>query len=367
MTDKKIAEFAENINEVKVVIPHAEKGTLNSYERRHRRHENGDKKHLGGKYKRSERSHGSHSFYKPENEGIRVEKKIAELMGIAKEEVTKLIMTERVKVNNIIVKDLSLKVTFDDEIHVNNRLIPNKRIPLKVYIFNKPKGYIVTNSDPQGRPTIFDIIPTKLGKLITVGRLDFNSEGLMLLTNNGDFARMMELPATGVQREYRVRVFGDYNIQDLQKLKDGIEIDGIKYGSIFIIEEKEHNTDSANKWLRVTLYEGKNREIRKVMEHFGLQVNRLIRLSYGKYNLGTLPSGCVMEVKPIANPSGRARDREYQNKRTNFGDKKPSKFAGKDKFDKFAGKKKFNFDGKKDRSFGDPGKKRYHKDNPSAK
>ncbi len=242
------------------------------------------------------------TFDRPANPVPRVEKKISELMEISKEEANKLITAGKVKINNVVVNDLSLRVTYEDEIHVNNRLIPNKKIPLKVYIFHKPKDYIVTNSDPQGRNTIFDIIPKKLGKLITVGRLDINSEGLLLLTNNGDFARMMELPQTSIQRVYRVRVFGSYDIAKLQNLKDGIEIEGVKYGRIFVNEEKKGG-DSANNWLMVTLYEGKNREIRKVMQYFGLQVNRLIRLSYGRYNLGSLPLGCVKEVKPIMNNS----------------------------------------------------------------
>ncbi len=329
-------EDVGTITEAVVDVPHKEKGNntirLNRLETKNHHEKHKNKHHAGGKFKRTERdtSH-THAFRKPKHEeevGIRVEKKIADLMQCPKDQVTKLIQEGKVKVNNIVVNDMSLKVTFDDTIHVNNRLIPNKQIPLKVYIFNKPKGYIVSNNDPQGRPTIFDIIPSKLGKLITVGRLDFNSEGLMLLTNNGDFARMMELPATGVQRQYRVRVFGSYDIEQLKELKNGAEIGGVKYGSIFVTEEKEGKEDSANKWLQVTLYEGKNREIRNVMEHFGLQVNRLIRMNYGKYNLGTLPSGCVMEVKPISNPGGRARDREYsknyktKNKFNKF-DKKP--------------------------------------------
>ena len=338
--DKKFEDVGD-IKSVKIDVPHEAKKN-NSYERHHKaghnhvdrseRHPNSH--HVGGKNHRTERDPQSHAFRKPKHEaedGVRVEKKIADLMGVPKEQVTKLITEGKIKVNNVVVNDMSLKVTFEDEIHVNNRIIPNKRIPLKVYIFNKPKGYIVSNNDPQGRQTIFEIIPSKLGKLITVGRLDFNSEGLMLLTNNGDFARMMELPATGVQRQYRVRVFGDYNMSQLQNLKNGIEISGVQYGSIFIEEEKEGKEESANKWLKVTLYEGKNREIRNVMEYFGLQVNRLIRMNYGKYNLGTLPSGCVMEVKPIANPGGRARDKEYPNDRakskSRFGNigKKPFK------------------------------------------
>ena len=163
----------------------------------------------------------------------------------------------------------------------------------RLWRYHKPTGLVTTHKDPQGRPTVFERLPKELGRVISIGRLDLNSEGLLLLTNDGELARRMEMPATGWVRRYRVRVRGTVDEDKLKKLKDGITIAGVNYGSIDAVLDSKTRT---NAWLSVALSEGKNREIRKVMEHMDLHVNRLIRLSYGPYHLDKLTRGAVQEV-----------------------------------------------------------------------
>ena len=158
----------------------------------------------------------------------------------------------------------------------------------RLWRYHKPTGLVTTHKDPQGRPTVFERLPKELGRVISIGRLDLNSEGLLLLTNDGELARRMEMPATGWVRRYRVRVRGTVDEDKLKKLKDGITIAGVNYGSIDAVLDSKTRT---NAWLSVALSEGKNREIRKVMEHMDLHVNRLIRLSYGPYHLDKLTRG----------------------------------------------------------------------------
>jgi 23S rRNA pseudouridine2605 synthase len=162
-------------------------------------------------------------------------------------------------------------------------------------MYHKQRGYLVTNYDPEGRSTIFDQLKNKIEtRFISVGRLDMDSEGLILLTNDGDLARKLELPATGWLRRYRVRVHGYVIPKDLEPLKNGITIDGIRYGRIDAALDRQQGS---NAWLTLSFREGKNREVRKVMNHLGYNVNRLIRISFGPFNLKNLPSGELEEIK----------------------------------------------------------------------
>lgn len=166
--------------------------------------------------------------------------------------------------------------------------------PTRLFLYHKPTGLLVTEHDPAGRPTIYDRLPDGLPRLVPVGRLDLNTEGLLLLTTDGGFKRQLELPATGVERTYRARAYGDVTQAQLEELIHGIEIDGIRYGQIDANLERR---TGANVWIEMTLREGKNREVRRVLEHLGLQVSRLIRLRYGPFLLDDLPAGEIGEVK----------------------------------------------------------------------
>jgi 23S rRNA pseudouridine2605 synthase len=166
--------------------------------------------------------------------------------------------------------------------------------PARLFLFHKPTGCLTTERDPAGRPTIYDRLPEGLPRLMPIGRLDMNTEGLLLLTSDGGFKRQMELPATGVPRTYRARAFGEVSQQQLEDLFDGLEIDGIRYGPI---EANLERRTGRNQWIEMTLTEGKNREVRRVLEHLDLKVNRLIRTAYGPFTLGELPVGAVEEVR----------------------------------------------------------------------
>ncbi len=166
--------------------------------------------------------------------------------------------------------------------------------PTRLFLYHKPTGLLVTEHDPAGRPTIYDRLPEGLPRLVPVGRLDLNTEGLLLMTTDGGFKRQLELPATGVERTYRVRAYGEISQAQLEDLIHGIEIDGIRYGQIDANLERR---TGANVWIEMTLREGKNREVRRVLEHLGLQVSRLIRLRYGPFVLDELPVGEIGEVR----------------------------------------------------------------------
>jgi 23S rRNA pseudouridine2605 synthase len=166
--------------------------------------------------------------------------------------------------------------------------------PVRLWRYHKPRGLVTTHQDPEGRPTVFDNLPPGLPRVISIGRLDFNTEGLLLLTTDGALARYMELPSTGWLRRYRVRARGRVSQADLGRLKDGITIDGIEYGPVEATLDSEHG---ANIWLTVGLREGKNREIRKIMAHLDLEVGRLIRVSFGPFQLMDLEPGQVAPVR----------------------------------------------------------------------
>ena len=166
--------------------------------------------------------------------------------------------------------------------------------PARLFRFHKPAGLLTTERDPKGRPTIYDRLPKGLPRVVPVGRLDMNTEGLLLLTTDGELKRQLELPATGVERSYRARVFGDVSQAQLEELIDGVEIEGVRYGAIDANLERR---TGRNGWVEMRLREGKNREVRRVLEHLGLQVSRLIRTAYGPFPLADLPAGAVDEVR----------------------------------------------------------------------
>ena len=180
-----------------------------------------------------------------------------------------------------------------DVITVDGKPLP-PRERTRLFLYHKPRGLMTTHADPEGRPTVFDHLPEGLPRLISIGRLDFNTEGLLLLTNDGGLARALELPDTGWLRRYRVRAHGEVTQAQLDELKDGVEVDGVKYGPIDATLERDQG---ANVWLVFAIREGKNREVRNVLAHLGLEVNRLIRVSYGPFQLGELEEGQVEEVK----------------------------------------------------------------------
>ncbi|MFN7001733.1 MAG: pseudouridine synthase, partial [Elioraea tepidiphila] len=176
-------------------------------------------------------------------------------------------------------------------------LVDGERLPererTRLWLYHKPAGLVTTTSDPEGRPTIFDALPEDLPRVVTVGRLDINTEGLLLLTNDGGLARVLALPATGWLRRYRVRAHGIVDQATLDRLRDGIEVDGVEYGPI---EAELDRVQGANSWLTLSLREGKNREVKNVLGALGLEVNRLIRVSFGPFQLGELAEGEVDEV-----------------------------------------------------------------------
>jgi 23S rRNA pseudouridine2605 synthase len=223
----------------------------------------------------------------------RIAKYLARAGIASRREVERMITAGRVKLNGKLLETPATLVCDGDRIEVDGELVGGKPAT-RMWRFHKPAGLMTTARDPQGRPTVFDALPKDWGRVISVGRLDLNSEGLLLITNDGALARHLELPATGLKRCYRVRVHGIVTPATFAALKKGMEVEGIQYGPI----EATFNRPAhgKNAWLDVTLTEGKNREIRKVMNALDLDVNRLIRLSYGPYELGALEPGESAEI-----------------------------------------------------------------------
>ncbi|MER9385515.1 pseudouridine synthase [Mesorhizobium sp. M0435] len=228
-----------------------------------------------------------------EEAGERIAKRLARAGLASRRDAEELIAAGRVKVNGRALTSPAFNVMPGDIIHLDGMEIP----PIertRLFLFNKPAGVVTTNRDPDGRKTVFDVLPPGLPRLMTIGRLDINTEGLLLLTNDGGLSRVLELPATGWLRRYRVRVHGKVEESALAGLREGIAVDGVFYGAIEATLDREQGS---NAWLTLGLREGKNREVRNILGSLGLDVTRLIRISYGPFQLDDLPEGHVLEIK----------------------------------------------------------------------
>ena len=227
-------------------------------------------------------------------EPMRIAKALARAGLCSRRDAERWIEQGRVSVNGKVLASPALDVSPSDRIVVDGNPLPAPEPP-RLWRYHKPKGLVTTHADPQGRPTVFDALPKHLPRVVSVGRLDFNTEGLLLLTNDGALARHLELPATGWMRRYRVRAHGNITQAALDKLKEGVEIAGVRYGPIeATLDTKPQGT---NIWLTLGLREGKNREVRKILESLGLVVNRLIRISFGPFQLLDIKPGEVEHVK----------------------------------------------------------------------
>ncbi len=225
--------------------------------------------------------------------GDRIAKVIARAGVASRREAERLIEAGRVTVNGEVVARAALNVTPNDKVVVDGKPLDAPPEP-RLWLYHKPTGLVTTTRDDQGRPTIYDDLPEDMPRVMSVGRLDLNSEGLLLLTNDGGIKRRLELPSTGWLRRYRVRINGRPTDSMLQPLRDGIEVDGQRFQPMQVALDRQQG---ANAWLTVGLREGKNREIRRAMSDIGLTVNRLIRISYGPFQLGQLKPGAVEEVR----------------------------------------------------------------------
>jgi 23S rRNA pseudouridine2605 synthase len=229
----------------------------------------------------------------------RVAKVLARAGVASRREVERLIEAGRVAINGQTLTTPAVKVLPDDIVTVDGEVVGGAE-PTRLFRYHKPPGLVTSHNDPKGRPTVFETLPDGLPRVISIGRLDLASEGLLLLTNDGELSRALELPSTGWVRRYRARAFGYATQERLDKLKDGITVEGVRYGPIDAhLDKATGDRDGArNVWITVTLTEGKNREVRRVLEAIGLKVNRLLRLSYGPFSLGDLAAGQVEEVGP---------------------------------------------------------------------
>ena len=227
-------------------------------------------------------------------EGDRIAKWLARAGVASRRESERLLAEGRVTLNNTRVDHPATFVTAGDIVQVNGRVIDSPT-RARLWRYHKPDGLVTTHKDPQGRPTVFEKMPKDMPRVVSVGRLDLNSEGLLLLTNDGGLARQLELPTNGWLRRYRVRVHGEVDERALAALKNGVTIEGIKYGPI---DAGLDSRKGSNAWLTVSIHEGKNREIRRVMAYLNLGTTRLIRIAYGPFQLGLLPRGAVDEVPP---------------------------------------------------------------------
>jgi 23S rRNA pseudouridine2605 synthase len=225
--------------------------------------------------------------------GERIAKVIARSGLCSRRDAERLVAEGRVTVNGKRLDSPAVNVTANDKILVDGTELPTAE-PVRLWRYHKPKGRVTTHRDPEGRPTVFEALPDNMPRVISVGRLDFNTEGLLLLTNDGELARHLEQPATGWLRRYRVRANGKIAQAQLDALAKGVTVDGVRYAGI---EARLDREQGANVWLTLVLREGKNREVRRIMEHLGLSVNRLIRMSFGPFALGDLTVGAVEEVK----------------------------------------------------------------------
>lgn len=227
-----------------------------------------------------------------EPKGERIAKRMADAGLCSRREAERWIAAGRVSVDGVVLTSPALTVTDANQVVVDGQLVGG-RGKTRLWRYHKPTGLVTTHSDPQGRPTVFSSLPPDLPRVISIGRLDLNSEGLLLLTNSGELARKLESPATGWKRLYRVRAHGRPLPEALASLAKGIAVDGMRYGPIEATLERQQG---ANAWLSVALHEGRNREVRKALESINLTVNRLIRIAYGPFQLDTLEPGEVREV-----------------------------------------------------------------------
>lgn len=228
----------------------------------------------------------------------RIAKRLARAGLCSRRDAEQWVLDGRVEVNGRLLESPAFTVVPSDQIVVDGKVLAGDE-PVRLFLYHKPAGLVTTHKDEKGRPTVFEKLPTELPRLISVGRLDLNTEGLLLLTNDGELARYLELPSTGWKRKYKVRVFGNVTKTMLERLAAGMTVEGVRYAPIeaSIDTTPQDRAGQANTWLNVALREGKNREIRKVMEALGLKVNRLIRTDYGPFSLGKLESGAVRAVE----------------------------------------------------------------------
>lgn len=240
----------------------------------------------------------------PDADADRVAKVLARAGVASRRDVERLIAEGRVALNGEVLATPAVRVGPGDILTVNGEVVGEKE-PTRLWRYHKPVGLITAHKDPKNRPTVFDHLPEGLPRVISIGRLDIATEGLLLLTNDGELARALELPSTGWVRRYRARAFGRITQEKLDGLKAGVTVEGVHYGAIEArldkvkhAEADEERRGPANVWISIAITEGKNREVRRVLEHLGLKVNRLIRLAYGPFALATLPSGAAEEVGP---------------------------------------------------------------------
>ncbi|WP_404713151.1 pseudouridine synthase [Sphingomonas sp. MMS24-J13] len=229
----------------------------------------------------------------PAREGQRIAKLLARAGVASRREIERMIEARRIAIDG---KPVETPATLLKSLHgvtVDGTPV-SAPAPARLFRFHKPAGLLTTERDPKGRPTIYDKLPRDLPRVMPVGRLDLNTEGLLLLTTDGELKRQLELPRTGVERTYRARAYGAVSQAQLEDLIEGVEIDGVKYGSIDANLERRTGT---NVWIEMKLTEGKNREVRRVLEYLGLQVSRLIRTAYGPFPLADIPIGAVDEIR----------------------------------------------------------------------
>jgi len=225
--------------------------------------------------------------------GERIAKVIARAGICSRRDAENLILNGKVKIDGKVIDTPAIRVTSANKIMVDNKPLPRIDAP-RLWMFHKPRGCLTTNKEPAGRTTIFELMPKNLPRVITVGRLDYNSEGLLLLTNDGGLARHMELPASGWIRRYRARAYGAINMEAIEQIRKGVTIGDVQYEPAEIEIEKAGSGD--NSWINVAVKEGKNREVRRLLAFAGLEVNRLIRTEYGPFKLGATNRGAVLEI-----------------------------------------------------------------------
>lgn len=231
-----------------------------------------------------------------DDDNIKTKERIAKVMARAglcsRRDAEEWIRAGRVALNGVVLETPAITVGSEDEIFVDGKILPQED-DVRLWLYHKPRGLITTHKDPEGRPTVFDHLPQDMPRVISVGRLDVNSEGLLLLTNSGTLSRFFEHPQTQIPRIYRVRVFGKVDRTLPQQVQNGLTIEDIFYGPMTLTVDP---SQGANAWLTLTPYEGKNREIRRIIQHFGLSLSRLIRVSYGPFNLANLSPHQAWEV-----------------------------------------------------------------------